>query len=145
MLFLCEPRNYWYRHMPFHFLRVVCLVRKGRNSNLCLKSGAKICIGSFSCISACSPGMESCLYSVARLHTSSHCWLLGATVGKTPSWNSIWWSLDCKCCYDCVMTDVKLTFVLLGWLFNPQKATLGIRTLKATWGQMWPHHENGYN
>ena len=30
-------------------------------------------------------------------------------------------------------------------VFNPQKATLGIRTSKATWGQMWPHHENGYN
>jgi hypothetical protein len=29
--------------------------------------------------------------------------------------------------------------------FNPQKATLGIRTSKATWGQMWPHRENGYN
>ena len=28
---------------------------------------------------------------------------------------------------------------------NPQKATLGIRTSKATWGQIWPHHENGYN
>jgi hypothetical protein len=28
---------------------------------------------------------------------------------------------------------------------NPQKATLGIWTSKATWGQMWPHHENGYN
>jgi hypothetical protein len=28
---------------------------------------------------------------------------------------------------------------------NPQKAILGIRTSKATWGQMWVHHENGYN
>jgi hypothetical protein len=29
--------------------------------------------------------------------------------------------------------------------FNPQKVTLGIRTSKATWGQMWLHHENYYN
>ena len=42
----------------------------------------------------------------------------------------------------CIASDGD---VLHNFGINPQKATLLIRTSKATWGQMWPHHENGYN
>jgi hypothetical protein len=51
----------------------------------------------------CSVGVESCVYSMARLHTSSHCWLLAAAAQKAPSRISIRWSMDCKH----VLTDVK--------------------------------------
>jgi hypothetical protein len=41
-----------------------------------------------------------------------------------------------------VILSVHFVFIIR---LNPQKATVGIRTSKGTWGQMWPHHENGYN
>jgi len=43
------------------------------------------------------------------------------------------------------MDSQGTTLVFVVCFFNPQKATLDIRTSKATWGQMRPHHKNGYN
>jgi len=55
------------------------------------------------------------------------------------------WTVLCIASDGAVLCIASDGDVLPNFGINPQKATLLVRTSKATWGQTWPHHENGYN
>jgi len=64
---------------------------------------------------------------------------------RLPTWLAESIVTRCRCVKGSAQGLGRAQPALISGALNPQKATLVIRTSKATWGQIWPHHKNGYN